>query len=351
MFRLGRASRPQRVVLMLIAAMLAATGITACANRGVAPGDKSQLRLGISVPTLDTPFFSVLIDNAEAEAKAVGGSVVQTANAERDSGKQVTDFRNLITAGANVILAGVVDREAIKPALDYAASKDVPVVIVDDAPADGEVYAVVKADNVGMGAAASDQLATLLGPEGGKVLSLDGGLETTNGRDRANGFKDQVEAKDYPFDVISQTADWDGPTSGNVMSTVLSQNSDLAGVYLATDTLYLSPVESALKARGRLVSTGKEGHIPMVAIDGGSGALDAIRKGTLDATISQPVDNYAKYGVRYLLQALEGTEMTEGPTDHNSEVIETEGYFLDQLPAPIVTKKNVDDTSLWGNAK
>jgi len=349
MFRLGNRSRRPWRMLSLIAAIVAAMSLSAC-DRGSA-SDDGTLKLGISVPTLDTPFFTVLINSAKAEAKAQGGSVLQTANAKRDSGQQVTDFRNLITAGANVILAGVVDREAIKPALDYAASKDVPVVIVDDAPAAGEVYAVVKADNEGMGAAAADELAKLSGSKGGKVLSLDGGLETTNGRDRANGFKDQVKAKNYPFDLISQTANWDGPTSGNVMSTVLSQNPDLAGVYLATDTLYLDPVASALKGRGRYVKAGEPKHIPLVAIDGGTGALDAIRAGTLDATISQPVDNYAKFGVQYLKQALDGKKMTEGPTDHDSEVTKTEGYFLDLLPAPVVTKENVDDKSLWGNAK
>jgi len=350
MFRLGNRRRSSWALLTLIAAVIVATTLSGC-SRGSSSGDKSTLKVGISVPTLDTPFFTVLINSAKKEAKAQGGSVVQVANAKRDSGQQVTDFRNLITAGANVILAGVVDREAIKPALDYAASKDVPVVIVDDAPAAGTVYAVVKADNKGMGATAADELSKLVGAKGGKVLSLDGGLETTNGRDRANGFKDEVNAKSYPFNLISQTANWDGPTSGNVMSTVLSQNPDIAGVYLATDTLYLDPVASALKARGRYVPAGQKGHIPMVAIDGGSGALEAIRNGTLDATISQPVDNYAKYGVDYLKQALEGKKLTEGPTDHDSQITKTDGYFLDQLPSPLVTKDNVDDTSLWGNAK
>ena len=63
------------------------------------------------MPALDTPFFSVLIQEATAAAQAAGGTVVQTANANRDSGQQVTDIRNLITAGANVIMAGIVDRE------------------------------------------------------------------------------------------------------------------------------------------------------------------------------------------------------------------------------------------------
>ncbi|WP_292548062.1 hypothetical protein [Mesorhizobium sp.] len=43
--------------------------------------------------------------------------------------------------------------------------------------------------------------------------------------------------------------------------------------------------------------------------------------------------------------------MKEGPTDHSSTVVKDGAYFVDELPSPIITKANVDDKSLWGNAK
>ena len=39
----------------------------------------------------------------------------------------------------------------------------------------------------------------------------------------------------------------------------------------------------------------------------------------------------------------------EGPSDHGSVIIKLPNGFEDQLPAPLVTKDNVDDKSLWGN--
>ena len=126
----GRRSTGRRV-LSTLAATLVAIGVAAC---GTGPGGGSgevkdagaPLKLGLSMPALDTPFFSVLIQEATAAAQAAGGTVVQTTNANRDSGQQVTDIRNLITAGANAIIAGIADRKAIQPALDYAASRGVP---------------------------------------------------------------------------------------------------------------------------------------------------------------------------------------------------------------------------------
>lgn len=327
-----------------------ATTLCMSAIMAGSPSYAETMKLGLSMPTLNTPFFTVLINAATEQAKASGGDVVQTTNANRDASQQVTDFRNLINAGANVILAGVVDRAAIKPALDYAKSKNVPVVIVDDKPAAGDVYAVVRADNLGMGATAAEALAAAMPDKNATVLHITGGLTTTNGRDRKNGF-DEAFKKISTTKVIEQTANWDGPQAANVASTVMSGNSDIGGIYLATDTLYYDPVAAALKSRGRLVPVGQDGHIAIVAIDGGASALKAIRDGYLDATVSQPVTDYAKYGVMYLQAALDGKEMKEGSTDHDSTVVKDGKYFVDNLKSPVVTKENVDDASLWGNAK
>ena len=214
-------------ILLVSSALTAATTFTSMA----AGAAETPMKLGMSMPTLNTPFFTVLVSAATVEAKAVGGSVIQVTNANRDASQQVTDFRNLINAGANVILAGVVDRAAIKPALDFAKSRNVPVVIVDDKPSAGDVYAVVRADNLGMGARAADALAAAMTEKQGPVLQISGALTTTNGRNRKDGFEKQFKEKAAGVKVIEQTANWDGPTSANVALTVMSGNPKLSGIY------------------------------------------------------------------------------------------------------------------------
>lgn len=47
---------------------------------------------------------------------------------------------------------------------------------------------------------------------------------------------------------------------------------------------------------------------------------------------------------------MQGKTFKPGPTDHDSEIVKLPGGILeDQLPAPLVTKENVDDPGLWGN--
>ena len=91
-------------------------------------------------------------------------------------------------------------------------------------------------------------------------------------------------------------------------------------------------------------------HIFIVSNDGIPQELEAIRKGEIDATVSQPADLYAKYALFYAKAAIEGKTFQPGPTDHDSTIIEVgDGMLEDQLPAPLVTKDNVDDQALWGN--
>ncbi|MZF90790.1 sugar ABC transporter substrate-binding protein, partial [Streptomyces sp. SID5643] len=70
----------------------------------------------------------------------------------------------------------------------------------------------------------------------------------------------------------------------------------------------------------------------------------------IDATVSQPADAYAKYGMYYIKAAMQGKRFKPGPTDHDSTIVKLpSGILEDQLPAPLVTKDNVDDPKLWGN--
>jgi ribose transport system substrate-binding protein len=99
-----------------------------------------------------------------------------------------------------------------------------------------------------------------------------------------------------------------------------------------------------------LVPVGDPKHVVIVSNDGIPQEFDAIRKGEIDATVSQPADLYAKYGLFYIKAALAGQTFKPGPTDHGSNIVQlSPGVLEDQLPAPLVTKANVDDKSLWGN--
>jgi ribose transport system substrate-binding protein len=315
-----------------------------------ASGGQKEFKLGLSTPFLSTPFFVVMNDFVTKDAKSAGIPMLQPTNANQDAGKQITDVRNLIDAGAQGVLAGLVDAGAIGPALQYAESQKVPVVVVDDKPSTGKVYMTVRADNKGLGQKACEFIGPKL-KDGDKVLSLQGDQATTNGRDRTTGFNDCMKSKYPTVSIIEKPTKWQTTLAANQTQTALTANPDIKAIYMQSDSVMLSAVLQVLKRANKLAKVGDPDHITLVSVDGTSGALDAIRNDQLDASVSQPLDGYAKYGVQYLQDAIDGKQHKVGPTDHGSEIVKDEnGNLMDLLPAPVVTKENVDDSSLWGNA-
>ncbi len=319
-------------------ALLATAGV--CAH---AAGET----IGYSAPFLMAQFEVILQDQTVATAKAAGLNVLAPTNADQDSGKQITDVRNLIGAGAKGLIIVANDSKAIIPALDYAVSQNVPVVSIDIGPDGGKLYAIVRADNRGMGRIACTDMAKAIGDKG-KVLSLQGAFSSINGRERSEGFHDCITKEHPNIELIERPTDWDATKQAAALQTVLAANPDLKGIFQQSDYA-LSPTLNVLKQAGRDAKVGDPGHIYDISIDASPQALELIRSGDLDAGISQPLDLYAKYGVQYLLDALAGKELQLGKTDHDSEVVEFNGNKMDLLPAVLVTKANVDDKALWGN--
>lgn len=347
----------KRRLALAAVAMVAALVFAACGSDdsddggddAAASGDEG-LVIGASYPNF-TPFYSVMYGFTEDQvAEQNAGELLEPVNANYDAARQVTDMQNLISAGANGLLVAIADPNAIVPGLQNAASNDVPVVALDVAPGEGEVYIVVRADNQLMGEAACKELGERIGGKG-KVLQLQGDLTSINAQDRTEGFERCME-ENYPdVEIISRETKWKTDVSANISETVLNAEPDLAGIYMQSDTIDLQGVKAALKSVGRDAKVGEDGHVVVVGIDGTPQALQAVKAGIVDAIISQPIDLYAKYGVEYLLKAQEGVQPEVGPTDHDSEIVETDGGNLeDRLPSPVVTKDNVDDPLLWGNA-
>jgi ABC-type sugar transport system substrate-binding protein len=316
-----------------------------------APGSQAQAEnftFGYSTGFLQDPFQVIQADKAIAAAKAAGLKTLPVANAANDPGKQITDFHNLISQGAQGIMLVARDSDAIVPALKFAESRQVPVVAIDMGPAGGKAAMVVRADNLRMGADACALVGKALGGKG-VVLSLMGDQATLNGRDRTNGFA-QCMKTDFPnIRVIAQPTYWQAEKASAIAQTVVTTTPDLGAIYMQSDAVMLPGVMNVLKTNNKLKKVGEPGHIFTVSIDGTPFAHEKIREGVLDAAISQPLNSYVKWGMYYLENAVGGKSWSEGPTDHDSRIIMFNGNPMDLLPAPTVTAANVDDPSLWAN--
>jgi len=334
-----------RIVGICFATVMAVAGYVPGTAKAAQPG---PFTLGYSVGFLTDPFQAIQVDQTVAAAKAAGLKTLPVANANGDPGKQITDFHNLISEGTQGLITVPADSDAIVPALNFAASRHVPVVDIDIGPAGGKVAMIVRADNIRMGEDACNLIGKQLGGKG-VVLSMMGDQATTNGRDRTTGFADCMK-KDFPaIKVIQQPTYWKTDKAAAVAQTVVTSTPDLSAIYMQSDSVMLASVLNVLKSAGKLADVGAPNHIMLVSIDGTPLALKSIRDGLLDAAISQPLDLYVKYGLFYLQAAVSGQSFTPGPTDHHSRIVTFGSNLMDLLPAPTITKANAADPMLWGN--
>lgn len=324
--------------------------VSACGRVSDSSGgsDDGPPVVGLAGSFLTDPFQVVLIDSIEKQAEEAGIDLLPPTDAEADPGKQVTDITTLLSQDVGGLITIPVDSDAIVPGIERANEQDVPVVTVDVAPNGGDVAMVVRANNVAMGASACEQLGEAIGGKG-TVLELQGNLASVNGSDRSDGFNDCMKERYPAVEIISRPTDWDTAKATDIAQTVLS-TTDVQGVFMASDSVMAPGVADVLQRLKKWHKVGQPGHIALVSIDGTPAGLDLIRQGYQDALISQPVDLYAEYAVKYILDAINGTEHKEGPTDHDSEIATIQGGNLeDRLPSPVVTADNADDPELWGN--
>ncbi len=325
-------------------------GISMLALLSVAGGAGAQGagKVGVDLPLLISPFWQAYDNYIPVYAKQLGMPIYQPVNSNADTTQQITDINNLLNLGSAGLVISPLESSAISPAIRAAANRHVPVVAVDVAPANGPVAIVVRADNRAYGTKACDYIGQHV--QSGYVVQIMGDLASVNGRDRAEAFRACL--KQYPkLELLEIPADWKGDVAAAALDSLLTEHPDVKAIYMHAGGAYLAPTLQTLRRKHLLIPAGQPGHIVIVSNDGIPQEFDAIRKGEIDATISQPADLYAEYGLLYLKEAMAGQTFHVGPTDHGSNIVQiSPGVLEDQLPAPLVTKANVDDKTLWGNS-
>jgi simple sugar transport system substrate-binding protein/ribose transport system substrate-binding protein len=350
------------VRLRVLAGFAAVAMLAACGSGSTTGGGSTPIKIGV-VLTYNLPgFWGNYFKYEDTYKTQLGVTLVGplVANVEakgNEAAQQITDVRSLISQGVQALIINPADSAAIAPALDYAKSKNIPVVTVDVAPSAGNVYMIVRADNTAYGTKSCDYIASKAGGSG-TIAMVEGDLTSLNARDRAAGCTSVISSK-YPNLKVKayETKDWGTDPAVQNASTALTAISDLKGIYVHW-SVPEDGIIAAEKQKGKYADVGQANHIPLVGNDGSPHECDLIRGNQLDATIDQPADKYAYYAIYYAKQAIGGTKYTEGQaTDHSSKIVNVAGNLEDALAAPLVTNAGdngstqVNDASLWCNNK
>ncbi|USK59811.1 ribose ABC transporter substrate-binding protein RbsB [Peribacillus asahii] len=288
-------------ILMVLSLMV----LAACSSESNLENNKAEpkesmedVTVGVSISTLNNPFFVSLKEGIEAKAKEKGMKV-SVVDAQDDTAKQVSGIEDLILKKVDLLIINPTDSAAISSAVQSANDAGIPVITVDRSADEGEVVTFIASDNVAGGEQAAKYIVEQLG-ENAKVVELEGVSGASATRERGEGFHNIA---DKQLDVLSsQTAEFDRTKGLNVMENMLQGNKDIQGVFAHNDEMALGAIE-AIKATGK--------DILVVGFDGNEDALKAVEAGDLSATVAQQPALIGEEAIAAAEKILKGEKVEE----------------------------------------
>ncbi|WP_086348889.1 D-ribose ABC transporter substrate-binding protein [Candidatus Enterococcus clewellii] len=273
-------------------------GNSSSSSDKVAEKKPSELVIGVSVSTLNNPFFVSLADGINTLADD-NSSTVKVLDAQDDTAKQSNDVDDLIQQGVDVLLINPVDSSAIVPSVEAANAANIPVIAIDRSSDGGTLLTTVASNNEEGGKMAGEFIVEKLG-EKAKVVELEGVPGASATRERGKGFDDFAADKLNVLD--KQSANFDRAEGLTVMENMLQAHSDVQGVFAQNDEMALGAAEAAQ-------SKGKEFII--VGFDGTEDGLKAIKEGRMTATIAQQPEEMGRLALQAAYDHFAGKKVDE----------------------------------------
>jgi ribose transport system substrate-binding protein len=244
--------------------------------------------------TLTNPFFKVIGDHIEAEAKKHGYEtlMLDPNNNPKTQSDQIDDF---ILKQVTAIVLVPCDRIGVGQAVKAATKAGIPVFTVDaQCTAEGvEIVSHVGTDNFQGGELAGHAMIEALGESGGKVLVLDHKIANSCVL-RVDGFKKVIDAHNEgrqtgKIEIIAELPSGGDRTTGHdATANTLPAHEDLAGVFAINDP-------SAVGAYVALQEAGREKTVKIIGFDGQLEGKQAIKEGKIYA---DPIQFPDKMGVQ-----------------------------------------------------
>jgi len=287
--------------------LIAATFIS-CGKTPDRPASAPKGTIGVSLLTLQNPFFKVIGDNITAEATRSGYDTL-VVSADNDVVRQSNQVKDFIVKKAAAIVLSPADSKAIVPVIQEANAAGIPVFTVDVPCNEPGVKIVtqVATDNYGGGKEAATAMIEALKGGGGKIGVLD--LKQVESCIlRVKGFKEVLEAHNataaQKIEIVSELDGGGLKDKGyKAAEDMLQAHPDLAGIFAINDP-------SALGARGALEKAGRADKVVIIAFDGQPEGRQAIKDGKMYA---EPVQFPEKMGVEVVKAFLRHSKGEELP--------------------------------------
>lgn len=275
-----------------------------------------KLTVGVTMLSMQNEFIVKVSDEIDKKAQELGVELI-TVDAERSALKQIEQVESFIAQKVDVIIMNPCEVEASSPAVTKALAAKIPIINVNSATS-AKPTAFVGSDDVESGRIAMKFIAEKLGGKG-NVFMMHGFMGQAAQIQREQGAREIL--KQYPNLklVAHQTGEWDRAKSMSLMENwIQSYGKDINAVFAQNDEMGMGAVNA-------LTAAGLKDKVIVVSIDAIPDALQAVKKGTLDATVFQNAEQQGAKAIETAVKIAKGEA-------YDKEVL---------IPFQLVTKDNV----------
>ncbi len=249
--------------------------------------------IGVSLLTLDNPFFKVIGDNISAEGQRQGFDMI-VVSGDKDIAKQGNQIKDFIVKRVVAIVLSPCDSKAIVPVIQEANAAGIPVFTVD-IPCNEpgvKVATQIATDNYGGGREAARAMIEALGEAGGKIAVL-AFKQAESCLLRVKGFREVIDQhnanSDAKIEIVTELESGGAKDIGyKAAEDALQAQPDLRGIFAINDP-------AALGARAALEKAGKTRQVLIVGFDGQPEGKQAIKDGKIYA---DPIQFPEKMGIQ-----------------------------------------------------
>jgi ABC-type sugar transport system substrate-binding protein len=209
---------------------------------------KKPLTIGVSIPSLGSPYFVNQVYGYLTEAEATGiGITILAAKGYDDLQGQINQIENLMQKGVDALLIGPISAEALVAISEEAVAKGVPVYFNGEAALTGKLSGYICENDFDFGYRATDWLGKKLNGKG-KIAILPGPAGNTYTEAINKGA--HAALANYPdLKLVDERwGDSEDPAVGqSVAENILTAHPDLNGFFVVEAQAH--GVANALKER------------------------------------------------------------------------------------------------------
>lgn len=301
--------------------VLAALAGMAFANGGT---EDDTMTIGFSVYDMQYGFFQDMEKGTREKAEELGYNFI-LHDQKSDEALMVAGCQDLIVQGIDALIVSPVKPPAIGPVVEAAHEAGIPVII-NDIGGGGSAYdAIVISDNFGGGAMAGEYVVDQLMSSGGskEVAIIKVEPSAVYAIRRGEGFKEAVT--DAGYKVVTELSGHSKPEEGySIMQDIIVAYPGVQAVFAENDPMAAAAAQAAVDA-------GRD-DILIVGFNGDGVAIDAIKAGTMVATVQQVPYEMGIMTVVLADQAIKGKALNYD--DEASREI--------YVPVNLITADNVD---------